>query len=390
MFPGSVGEDYSGFQRNTWPQRTLQSHTAHIAEILKSTSKTQKSSRESEYGCRYSELLKLPYFNPISMLIVDPMHNLFLGTTKHLFKNLWLKQGLLSAKNLSTLQTRVENVCVPPNIGRIPRKICSQFASLIADEWYKWTNYYSIMRLRDILPQENLECWRHFVLACRYLCRHTITSTDIRIADALLLQFCRRCELLYGKSCITPNMHMHAHLRECLQDFGPVYGFWLFSFERYNGILGHLPTNNRCVEIQLLERFLEDNYIRTSELPEEFVHDFSDIFPQAHPRTFETHQSMEHASWSLTDISDLILPKKSLVVAFTSFMNDQVRHLYQKLYSDHIIESDTVPSTFLQYPSITINGSVYGSKLAQHTEFNHYGKLGRTPPGKSQNICRHT
>ena len=269
------------------------------------------------------------------------------------------------SKKISTLQTRVDNVCVPPNIGRIPRKICSQFASLIADEWKNWTNYCSIMCLRDILPQEHLECWRHFVLACRYLCRHTITSTDIRFADALLLQFCKRCELLYGKSCITPNMHVHAHLRECLQDFGPVYGFWLFSFERYNGILGHQPTNNRCVEIQLLERFLEDNYIRTSELPEEFVHEFSDIFPQAHPRTFETHQSMEHASWSLTDISDLILPKKSLVVAFTSFMNDQVRHLYQKLYPDHIIESDTVPSTFLQYPSITINGSVYGSKLTQ-------------------------
>jgi len=28
-------------------------------------------------------------------------------------------------------------------------------------------------------------------------------------------------------------------------DYGPVFGFWLFSFERYNGHLGSTYTNNR-------------------------------------------------------------------------------------------------------------------------------------------------
>ena len=52
---------------------------------------------------------------------------------------------------------------------------------------------------------------------------------------------------------------MHLHLAECLYDFGPLHGFWLYSFERYNGLLGKQPTNNRSIELQLIKRFLKDN-----------------------------------------------------------------------------------------------------------------------------------
>ena len=37
---------------------------------------------EQGCGCRYSVLLELPYFHPILMCIIDPMHNLLLGTAK--------------------------------------------------------------------------------------------------------------------------------------------------------------------------------------------------------------------------------------------------------------------------------------------------------------------
>ena len=43
--------------------------------------------------------------------------------------------------------------------------------------------------------------------------------------------------------------------------------FWLFSFERYNGILGDRPTKNRSIEAQLLKRFVDDN---ANNLP--FIH----------------------------------------------------------------------------------------------------------------------
>ena len=53
-------------------------------------------------------------------------------------------------------------------------------------------------------------------------------------------------------------MHLHAHLAMCVREYGPHHGFWLFSFERYNGVLGSQPHNNRSIEIQLMNRFLRD------------------------------------------------------------------------------------------------------------------------------------
>lgn len=73
---------------------------------------------------------------------------------------------------------------------------------------------------------------------------------SVEKADDLLIEFCLLFAALYGNEKTTPNMHLHLHLKDSILDFGPVYAFWLFSYERYNGILGAVPTNNRAVEPQ--------------------------------------------------------------------------------------------------------------------------------------------
>ena len=84
---------------------------------------------------------------------------------------------------------------------------------------------------------------------------------QIKQADQLLHAFCTTFETLYGEQYVTPNMHMHGHLISSLLDYGPVYSFWLFSYERYNGILGTFPTKQKSIEVQLMRRFLRDNVI---------------------------------------------------------------------------------------------------------------------------------
>lgn len=160
---------------------------------------------ESEKGCRYSVLLKLPYFDPIRMSIIDPMHNLYLGTAKRIINYIWLETGLLTKKDLSVVQDRVNSVCVPPTVGRIPLKIASSFAGFTANQFQNWTNIFSLMVLHDLLPTDDFECWRHFVLASRLLTQMHLSLNDIQLADALLLQFCRRIERMYGRSVVTPN-----------------------------------------------------------------------------------------------------------------------------------------------------------------------------------------
>lgn len=80
-FNGTVGEmDYSGFDRENWPRRTGESHRIDAESLLLCVTKSSFEQMKTQLGCRYSVLLKLPYFNAPRMLIVDPMHNLFLGT----------------------------------------------------------------------------------------------------------------------------------------------------------------------------------------------------------------------------------------------------------------------------------------------------------------------
>ena len=86
-------------------------------------------------------------------------------------------------------------------------------------------------------------------------------------ADALLVNFCTGMEKLYGKQFLTCNMHLHCHLHSVLLDYGPVFGFWLFSFERYNGRLGSTVTikqsfSGNSVSARLLEGELSDAIFR--------------------------------------------------------------------------------------------------------------------------------
>lgn len=69
--------------------RTDDAHRLHVAQISKATTKQERQRAESEHGVRFSEFLRLPYYKPIQFLTVDPMHNLFLGTAKGFFKDIW-------------------------------------------------------------------------------------------------------------------------------------------------------------------------------------------------------------------------------------------------------------------------------------------------------------
>ena len=255
---GFGNNDYSGFNRSLWLPRSNEQHRENVAELQAIHTKTNRAKKESELGCRYSSLLKLTYFDPVRMVLIDPMHNLFLGTAKHMIHNVYIKQGLLDKKAIDIIHERIEMVILPPNLGRMPTQIDSR-ATFTAEQWKNWSIYFSIFCLRGLLSDSQMECWRHFVLACRYLCKKKLTEADITIADSLLLRFCSRTERLHGPNVITPNMHMHGHLSECIRDYGPLHAFWLFSFERYNGLLGAQPNNNRSIEMQLIKRFIDDN-----------------------------------------------------------------------------------------------------------------------------------
>ena len=286
------------------------------------------------------------------MLVVDPMHNLFLGSGKRVLR-IWLDNNLISSSNFNQIQECVDNFVVPSDVGRLPRKIETGFSGFTADQFKNWTVYFSIPALFSILPRVHLECWRHFVLACRILCKHSLSKDEVSLADALLIQFCKRVQNLYGKSYITPNMHMHAHLKEDILNFGPVYEYWLFSFERYNGILGNQPTNNRLAEPQIMQRFIGDNSAYSFTFPDEFKEEFGSLCILESSVTGSL-------SDTLTDFNlPYSLPSRSKYGTLDEEDREHIKMLFDKLDPCSPLNC-SINAVFRKYLSIIMKGKIIG------------------------------
>ena len=248
FFPENVKDsfDFSGFKREEWPKQDMRSHKRRARELLRAKTKAEHDRLSKEYGLYYSVLLELSYFDSVRFTIIDPMHNLFLGTAKSMFK-LWMAEGLLEKGDIKKVEERIREFDVGTGLGRLPHKISANYGCYTASQWKNWTLIYSLYVLDGLLPKEHLQCWQAFVLACKFLSRPVITLVELQKADLMLLLFCQKFERLHGKSKVKPNMHLHGHLKGCVLDYGPVYNFWCFSFERFNGILSSFK-NNQCFE----------------------------------------------------------------------------------------------------------------------------------------------
>ena len=128
---------------NVGPARENDIHREIVAEVLTAPTRQDRDRTESDNGVGYSEHLRLPYYQPIQFVVLDPMHNPFLGTAKTFLKNMAHGQSpMISKANFLTVQERIDSIQVLSSIGRIPRKIASNFASLNADQWRSWTTLF--------------------------------------------------------------------------------------------------------------------------------------------------------------------------------------------------------------------------------------------------------
>ena len=62
-----------------------------------------------------------------------------------------------------------------------------------------------------------------------------------------------------------PNFHWVTHIFDQLEDYGPVYNFWTFLFERLNKVLKSFSVNNHGggeVEVTFFRAFARDVALR--------------------------------------------------------------------------------------------------------------------------------
>ena len=260
--------DYSGYDYASWVKRDFTEHRQRSREYRMLPNPTTQKAFEQEHGLRYSELVHLDYFNLIRCHVIDPMHNLFEGIAKFFTKNL-LEKKLI---NCSLVSDRIKRITSPMKVGRLPTKIEANYSGFTADQWRNWCLIYSPIVLVDAIPPQIYTIWMFFVKACRLLCRRALRKSSVLEADAYLVKFCEEATEYFGKPICTPNMHLHLHIKECALDFGPIYGYWCFPFERYNGMLGNYSTNKKDIENQIGRKFAQEQLLRSIPVPASYTH----------------------------------------------------------------------------------------------------------------------
>ena len=293
--------DYSGFQFAEWIPRDGEQHKRLARETRTLQNITLRKNAESAHGVRFSEFFNLPYFDPIEGHVVDPMHNLLLGTAKRVFC-VWIERGLLEDKDIDEIDKLANELGKKTELGRTTKSM-KLYKTMKAQEWKNWVLVYSLFCLRNVLQRKHFNMWQIFVRACTILLSTSIGKKEVENAHQLLVLFCKTFEQIIGPDYCTPNMHMHLHLKECITSFGPVYGFWAFSFERYNGILGSYHTNNRAVTITMMRKFI--NGVRV-------ISSYQQLSGRNHPPLSDFNLTDEKPKDCYTTKLDIIRRKREL------------------------------------------------------------------------------
>ena len=272
------------------------------------------------------------------------------------------------------MQEKVDAVPVPTNIGRIPGKIAKSFSGFTADQWKNWVTIFSPYALYGILPEEHYRCWLLFVKARKLISAPLVAH--IASSQSFLLQFCREFEKLYGKPRVTPNMHLHTHLADCLFDYGPVCGFWLFSYERYNGILGDFYTNNKSIEVQLMRKFLRDHVVSNLKLPREFKGQFEPLLSKFRCRNSSSllflNRQVVLELLKLTDgvtnelwfdISSFSFGAPHTIERFDQDELTYVKEVYQIFFPHASLTA--IPEFYDKYASMECAGEQFGSQFSR-------------------------
>ena len=146
---------------------------------------------------------------------------------------------------------------------------------------------------------------------------------------------------------------MSCHLHECIRDYGPLNHFWLFAFERFNGVLGRLPTNNRSIEVQMMKRFYLTVMLSVYHF---LMNSKRTLRIWCFERSVGT-LGTDTSSSTCSDV-EVSLPHCFIRSVFDSSEIDELAQLFIGLRPS---SSCQVSSTYCKYSTAVIRGKVYGS-----------------------------
>lgn len=81
--------DIDNVDRSQWPPRDVETHHKHASAYRDAATPEEKQGLFDQFGVRGTELLRLPYWDPISFTVVESMHILYLRILRYHCRVVW-------------------------------------------------------------------------------------------------------------------------------------------------------------------------------------------------------------------------------------------------------------------------------------------------------------
>lgn len=196
------------------------------------------------------------------------MHTFLLGMVK---RETELNMTQLSPGQKKEFLRRLKSLKLPHDLGRLPSNIfdgdSGVISSCTAQQWKNYAIVFARPCLYKLLSDDAYKC---LVALCRIVALISLPALsmdDITTLYRLLHEHHSLFNKVYGKWAITINYHMALHIPDVIIDHGPPQAFWCFGYERMNGFLSRIPTSNRSIEFEVMNRYLCDYTLNSIPLP---------------------------------------------------------------------------------------------------------------------------
>ena len=154
----------------------------------------------SQHHVRWSEIYRLPYFNPVRLCVVDPMHCLFLGVAKWIVMKLWIGKGVLNDEKLRVMQERADMIEFTSELGRRPVRIATGegFSNFTADMWKTFILNFATPITWSFLGETDRKILAYFVRACKILTCRELQKSELNEAFTKLVEINKLIEQKYS------------------------------------------------------------------------------------------------------------------------------------------------------------------------------------------------
>ncbi|KAG1893136.1 uncharacterized protein F5891DRAFT_963419 [Suillus fuscotomentosus] len=257
--------DITDFDCKKWRRHTLEEHKAAAEEWVNAESKVECDKIFKQHGVRWSELLRLPYWDPMRFIVIDGMHNLFLGLVQHHFRDGPKGSEVLSDNKINAIQEKLGNVQRPTWHCGLPKNLGdTEHGKFKVEQWKSSIEFdlpVALMQLwgskhtadgtnadRKSQLQKLVHSTMLLVIAIRWGTSHVTSSHHAQQYTRYMKAYLESIKGIFTHHSWRPNHHAALHIREFLLRYGPMHGWWMFPFERIISALQKTNTNYKIGE----------------------------------------------------------------------------------------------------------------------------------------------